>query len=408
MPFTTDHFHNQQTRLWFFLTIIMFVVQYLQPEETLSFLKVIKPHLLIVLPVLFFWMFGKYDLFQWKYPQIKIFWLFTFTITTLALLSHNPKEGLFSIMYMVTYGVFMLSIIITINTNRRLEILNNTLITVAVFLSIRGLLTKEGDLFSKNGMFHNGNYFSDPNEFSLYLNMMVPFAYFALLSAQGIYKKLPYFLALLLFIFCIIVTFSRGGFLGLIAVGVVCWWFTPRRWVSLTVILTCCSFVFVLSPNSWKEEVVGTSLDTTESTAQIRLQIWDTSFNIFKLHPFGIGPRMTPEYTARDPMIRHPFESHSVWFTSLVESGIMGTVLFFGLIWYNIKYVFYVVLLPSVDRSSQFLRYFALACLAALVGFLTSGSLLTVNYMPHIWYLSAFIVVVAKLAQLRKLQILAR
>ena len=73
-----------------------------------------------------------------------------------------------------------------------------------------------------------GAYFGDENDLAVSLTMAIPVAYFLFLHSQGS-KRMLYGLCAVLLILGVAISFSRGGFIGLVAIAIYCLWFTPRR-----------------------------------------------------------------------------------------------------------------------------------------------------------------------------------
>lgn len=97
----------------------------------------------------------------------------------------------------------------------------------------------------------------------------------------------------------------------------------------------------------------------------------------------------------------HGDVSHSLWFTWLAEGGIIGTILFVLLIAVNYSHALKLKSIVPIDFDSRFMKLLGIAFLASLTAFVISGTFLTVNYYPHIWYLTAFIVAGYNIARVR-------
>lgn len=380
----------QYNHLWFILTLTLFVVQFVQPEESIRALTAIKPHLIFVGIVGIFLFFSKHNMLQWQYPQMKIFWLFLAYIIALIPFSLWPDLGTRAVTYMFAYAVFMASLIITVDNENRLKVFVNVLIISAVFIATRGILTRQyvGDVF----FIGNGNYFTDPNEFSLYMNMMIPFSYFAMLRERTILLKLFYLFATLLFVAGVVISFSRGGFIALAVVSAILVYFSPYKKQTIPLLAVLALFVFFVSPAEWKGEM-ATSTDTSESTATKRLDLWTASFDVFLDNPFGVGAKSSPPHIYQYVDDNMPHESHSIWFTTLAETGIIGITLLIALLIWSLKQLYGII--RSADYDS-YVKWFAISCFSSFVGYLVSASLLSVIYSPYVWYLATFAIVATK------------
>lgn len=381
----------KQTGTLFFLTIVLFIVQYIQPEETFSFLEVIKPHLLMTALVALCLFFGKEDVFQWKHSQMKIFWLFLGLMAVLNYFSADPETGGLYVKYMLSYGVFMVALILSVTNTERLKTFIDIMIVTALVIAFRGFLTMEG--MYNAPFFSNGNFFTDPNAFSLYMNVMLPFSYFSMVSEKNFLKRMFYLASGGVFLLGVVLSFSRGGFIGLLAVLTILFWYSPYKKQALIIVFLSFIGMWMIAPPEWKEEM-STSTDTSESTASARLSLWESSVDIFVNHPLGVGPANTPLYITEHPNVDTPYVSHSIWFTTMADLGIIGCVLFLWIIVRNFKDVLKII---RYDNEHSYIRLMALACLVSLIGFMATGSFLTVNYYPHMWYITAIILVLCSL-----------
>lgn len=392
--------NNQQIlKWWFWLASLTFAVQYIQPEEVFRSLTTLRPHLLCVVMLLPFLLFGRYDIFQWKYPQMKAFWLFVGVMIALTPFSIASYDSFDRTQFMIAFGVFMSSLIITINSTDRLKTFVNVMLVVTGYIIIRAFMTREATDFAEFQFSQGANYFSDPNELSMFMCMMMPFAYFMFLYEQKMLKRAIYMLALVSMILLTILTFSRGGFLGLIATAVVAWWYTPNKKGTWILVSACIIAVVTVSPTLWSmwQQEMSTATDLNAGTAATRLMLWQTSVQIFLANPFGIGASATPYYMWEFTRGISDHISHSVWFTTLVEEGIIGILLLLGLVVKNFHDTSQISNSDINTESDRFLVHFALACKVSLIAFIVSGSFITMVYAPHLWYLSALIVIGMKL-----------
>lgn len=96
--------------------------------------------------------------------------------------------------------------------------------------------------------------------------------------------------------------------------------------------------------------------------------------------------------------------AHSVWFTLIPETGIVGILIFFLLLRYNIKDIFLIKRLSALhsDPDDRHLYHVSLAMTASLAGFFASATFLSVLYYPHYWYMTAIIVAAARFAKKKK------
>jgi O-antigen ligase len=256
-----------------------------------------------------------------------------------------------------------------------------------------------------------GSFLADENDFSLVINMVIPYVFFMFFVARSRLEKLFLLGSLILFLTANIVTFSRGGFLGLLAVGMFCWFFTPRKVpATIIILLLCGSFLIVSNASYWKEMATIETADQPGDTGYQRLYLWGIGLKLFLDRPIlGIGPANF-QYTAYNYESEDQTENgvhiwgkvaHSLYITLLSEEGMGGVIVFLMILVSSLKdrkrirsYFKNPRAFGSLSEDKQeelkTIYYLSLAIDASLVGFLVSGAFITVLYYPHFWLLTAF------------------
>jgi O-antigen ligase len=268
------------------------------------------------------------------------------------------------------------------------------------------------------GLIHQGrgigSFLGDENDFCIVTNMIAPFAFFLLPVASSWLEKLFLGGSLALFLAASVASLSRGGFLGLVATGIFCWLLSPRKVASALAIVLVATLVFLASPPSYWKEMNTIKTSTNENdTGYYRLYYWGIAWKEFLDHPImGVGPYnfqfQTTDYESEHEKERghHMWGrvAHSLYFTLLPEYGIIGTLLYFGIVIAGCRdrarlrkrYRTIVRAGPSPKVHGQLrtLYHLTLALDASLIAFLVTGAFISVLYYPHFWLLTAFTVVV--------------
>jgi len=250
----------------------------------------------------------------------------------------------------------------------------------------------------------SGGYFADENDLSLFLNLMLPFCYFLLISEKGGKKKFLYGAALIIGLIAEVKSFSRGGFVGLTIICFVIWWFSPKKMLSAMLILLMIVFVFIIGGETYMKEMETIS-NITESTAQARFEMWKAAWKMFLDNPFGVGGNNFPirfeEYQSGwFQRGMWGMVAHSLWFTLIPELGIPGIIVYFLLLYYNLKDLWFLKRIdPGDNPVLEYIHYLTLSFIAGFAGFFSSGTFLSVLYYPYYWYFTAFIIATMKVAQ---------
>ena len=141
-----------------------------------------------------------------------------------------------------------------------------------------------------------GGIFENPNDLALNVALVVPFCVFFLRSARNGLVRMVWLAALGAIVYTVIATYSRSGFLSLLAaVGLSLWYFgiKQRRYGLLIAVILVAVALFSLAPGRFDarmHSIIDSSLDETGSYAS-RRDLLDRSIQSALDHPFvGVGP----------------------------------------------------------------------------------------------------------------------
>jgi O-antigen ligase len=256
-----------------------------------------------------------------------------------------------------------------------------------------------------------GSFLGDENDFALAMNMVLPYAIALIFLERGVVRRAFLLAASLILVVATTATMSRGGFVGLVCVGIFLWLRSPHRFASLVLVLALSGTIVVLTPASyWKEMQTIRSATEEGDTGAVRLYLWGIGWRMFRDHPIlGVGPGNyqynnvlyeSVEAKARGRYVWGQV-AHSLYFTLLPEYGVVGTTLFVAMLVRGVRERrrlsrvcrtrLLAALLSAADREqTTALLQFSAAIDAALVTFLVTGSFISVLYYPHVWLLTAF------------------
>jgi len=266
-----------------------------------------------------------------------------------------------------------------------------------------------------------GSFLTDENDFALAMNMVIPYALALLLIETGTARRVCLMLATGILVFGSTATMSRGGFVGLVSMGVVLWLRSTKKLVTLAVVLLMSGAVAALTPAAyWREVASIADADQAGDTGYERIYLWGIAWQMFQDNPvLGVGPgnfqynNQNYEDPVRVAQGRHVWGqvAHSLYFTLLPEYGVVGTVLFAAMLFKTVVQRRRLLragraLIKRPDALSEEERehittYMQLAAAmdTSLVALLTTGAFIAVLYYPHVWLLTTYTVVVCSLAE---------
>jgi putative inorganic carbon (hco3(-)) transporter len=209
---------------------------------------------------------------------------------------------------------------------------------------------------------------------------------------------------------CVVWTYSRGGWLGLVlglfvmAVLLLSWWsvnFSPfwRKWAVPFVLGGLGGFlaVAVIGVPALRLRVLSMFVGRGDSSNNFRINVWTSAIEMIKAKPIlGIGPGHGV-FNKIYPLYQKPrftaLSAYSIFLETLVETGVIGFTVFIWML---------VVVFTQGWRQLQRLRaegdvqaYWLMGAIATLPGELGQGLFDTVFYRPEVntlWWMSVALI----------------
>ncbi|MDP3963023.1 MAG: O-antigen ligase family protein [bacterium] len=179
--------------------------------------------------------------------------------------------------------------------------------------------------------------FPDPHMFAFYLEMLAaPALALALRTQDGRVAK-RYVMLFVLFTAALLLTFSRGGYLGYFA-GCIVTWIAAGKTYLITqrkaaayggLVMTLGVLVALLTPFAYQRLV--SAFDVAEGSNAGRIAIWQNAIAVFERHPFGVGLGNYAAIGENAGGFRNAVTTHNLYLDLLVETGLAGLVAYLAL-----------------------------------------------------------------------------
>jgi O-antigen ligase len=389
----------------FYLILFYLFLEYGRPQAILPFLSYLHlPAVTIVLLGLSGFFSGR---FKWDDKQTKLYLVLLGLMVIHGPIAVNNFWTLMIFIAMSLNFIVYLSMSNVIDNQEKYKKLVNAWFFIHIFLSVVGI---------KNMGRGVGGFLGDENDLCMTLNMILPFSFFLALYESG-KKRTFYIVITCLFLFVIILTQSRGGFVGLGATTIYCWIRTKRKALTALIVGLLAVFVVLVAPQTYWDQVRSiTEEGITTGTGEERVYTWGVGWHMFLDNPImGVGQGNFPfVFRKYEVEAGHGEEgyhgrsvagraAHSIYFTLLPELGLIGTFLFISMVLSNIKDLNVIKKISRThknttagDQTTRF-YYIAMALEGSLISYLASGVFISTLYYPNFWILMGFIISLKKI-----------
>jgi probable O-glycosylation ligase (exosortase A-associated) len=251
----------------------------------------------------------------------------------------------------------------------------------------------------------SGALFGDPNDMALGFIMLLPFLYYDLFRGKLILRKIILIVLMLVFLWGIVLTQSRGGFIGMGAMVFVLWLRSRRKVMFAILGIVILGLAWPLTPHSFRDRMMGIQSAAGQDNAAIsRMDAWKAGASMMVHRVFGVG---AGNFGEAFPMYRPPNAvdpsgmrrvAHNIFVQVGGETGIFGFIIFICMIG---SALFSLNKIKNMEGNKE-IALLADATFLSLIGYCASGLFLAQAYNFVLYYLIGFSVALEKLASYEK------
>jgi putative inorganic carbon (HCO3(-)) transporter len=298
--------------------------------------------------------------------------------------------------------VIFVVIVNVVRTELRLKLLLLLVLGVSIYLSINAIndyrmgIFQVGEMETRRIAGRIKGLFENSNDLALHLVTMIPIAVALGIAGRNPLKKLFYFGITALMVGAVTVTFSRGGFIGLVAATFV----LVRRLGKKNRVTTIAALVFAvilfvaLAPGAFSSRmstIFNSAADLTGSSSQ-RTEVLKRSFVVMLRYPiFGVG---IGNFVHKSP---RNLETHNSYTQVGAELGIAAMVVYILFLVHPIRRMRLIEKETDTSRDQRTLHYLSIGLQASLVGFMFSSFFGSVAYQWYLYYLVGYAVCLHRL-----------
>jgi hypothetical protein len=240
-----------------------------------------------------------------------------------------------------------------------------------------------------------GGMFGNPNELALHFILFIPIAFALGLGTKNIFLKMIYWGAAFCMIAGTVVTFSRGGFLGMMACGVFLAWKLGREQRFKVMLITAIIGVIFLAvaPGNYGLRIMSIfipGLDPVGSSDQ-RTELLKQSFWVTLRNPWGVGMGCFQIGSARNLV------THNAYTQVSSELGIAGLVVYCLLITGPFRKLGAMERELFEAKNKSWMYYLAIGIQASIVAYLVGSFFGSFAYNWFVYYPVAYAIALRRI-----------
>ena len=320
-------------------------------------------------------------------------------------LADNPGEAYGTFTDVLLKAILIFIVIVNVmRTERRFKLLVWLAFAVSIYLSVNAVNDYMNGVFREGTAYNNNQriggairgLFGNSNDLALHLVTMVPIAVGLAFASKGVFRRLCYLGFAGMFVAAIVVTFSRGAFIGLLVAMLVLARKIGRKnkILSTGALVVSISAVLIFAPASYSgrlSTIFSTASDATGSSSQ-RTEILKRSIWVTLRYPlFGVGVGNFHHKSV------HELVTHNAYTQVSSEMGIPAMIVYVMLMIYPMRRLRRIEAETLDDPARRKFHYWAIGVQASIVAYMVSSFFGSVAYQWYIYYLVGYAVAVRRL-----------
>ncbi|MBO0724750.1 MAG: O-antigen ligase family protein [Blastocatellia bacterium] len=319
----------------------------------------------------------------------------------LAPIAASPKDSFDTLTdtYLKTVIIFILMVNL-IDTRGRILSLWKLVVVCGVALGVGAINSYMKGEFTDKGLRIQGligGMFENPNDLAAALDLLLPFAIALTLIGRGL-ARLFYLACAAILAVGVLLTLSRGGFLGLIASGVMLLWKLGRgrRLKTMLCAAVVCAILFAAMPRGYGARVatILNNEDDQTGSAQLRRELLERAATLAINHPIvGVGMGNFHIYSIHEKV------AHNAYLEIAAELGVMGLIAYLTVIFAPLRS------LRRIERRTRGMRskseremyWLSVSIQATFIAYMVCSFFGSIQYIWHLYYTAAYAVALRRI-----------
>jgi probable O-glycosylation ligase (exosortase A-associated) len=236
-------------------------------------------------------------------------------------------------------------------------------------------------------------FIGDRNSIGLALIMTVPLLYYMYLQMTQWYFRWALLAGIAVTLVAIVGTHSRGALVGIVAMLLFFILKSRRKMVAILALIPMALVLYTVMPEHWFTRMETIQTWEEDGSASERVRAWGNAIELANIRFIGGGMRVLTRWGSRD--------SHSIYFGMLGEHGWVGLVLFLALLFFTWRSASWVIRNTKAHQDLIWARDLAAMIQVSLIGYMSAGAFLGLQYFDLFYHLMAIVVMTKLLIKQR-------
>ena len=222
--------------------------------------------------------------------------------------------------------------------------------------------------------------FGNPNIFAEYLIMLIPISLSSFWFSKRIHKKALFLITSLVLVLALVLTMSRGGWIGF-AFGIFVFILLVEKRLLLLPIPAAIGGLFIL-PDAILNRLMSI-LNFADSSNDYRIRMWKFTLEVIRdnwLVGVGFGHLPFREAFGRYTRTMVTYHAHNTYLETMAEMGILGFIVFISFLFVLFKYT----IKKLIKGNDEYTKIITAGILSGLAAVLVQGLVENILYMPRI------------------------
>jgi O-antigen ligase len=182
----------------------------------------------------------------------------------------------------------------------------------------------------------------------------------------------------------ILLSESRGGYIGLLAIGIFSLYFMPKNAKSISLFLVVLLFSFFLVGESVQKEFATMFAEELDDSAASRFDLWSAAYHVMLDYPLlGVGPMNFGLFSANYYNLEEGRAAHNLYMQAGSDCGVTGLVIIISL---------YVAVLKKILRIVYLYRKKYIYVDNTILIVLTGSFSGIIGYLVHSFFSSGIVI----------------